>query len=51
MTVEPLKYEKASATQHLAEFGVSAEDIETIYPCSPMQEGILLSQARDTVII
>lgn len=30
-----------------AKFGVSAEDIETTYPCSPLQESLLYSQLRD----
>lgn len=45
VTVEPFKDEKAAASQQLAECGL-VEDVEAIYPCSPMQEGILLSQAR-----
>lgn len=30
-----------------AKFGVLAEDIETTYPCSPLQESLLYSQLRD----
>lgn len=30
----------------LPKIGVSSCDVEDLYPCSPMQEGILLSQAR-----
>ncbi|KAF2463979.1 acetyl-CoA synthetase-like protein, partial [Lindgomyces ingoldianus] len=31
----------------LAKLGVGPEDVEDVYPCSPMQEGILASQSRD----
>jgi hypothetical protein len=31
----------------LPKIGVSVSNIESVYPCSPMQEGILLSQARE----
>lgn len=31
----------------VAIFGISAKDIETIYPCSPLQESLLYSQLRD----
>ncbi|KAI9903483.1 hypothetical protein N3K66_000012 [Trichothecium roseum] len=35
--------------QMLPRLGLSgADEIEEIYPCSPMQEGILLAQAKDT---
>ncbi|KAJ0418108.1 hypothetical protein BJY00DRAFT_315323 [Aspergillus carlsbadensis] len=34
--------------QKLPRYGVSSiEDVEDIYPCSKMQQGVLLSQARD----
>ncbi|PVH90270.1 condensation-domain-containing protein, partial [Periconia macrospinosa] len=32
----------------LAELGVQADDVEDVYPCSPMQEGILASQSKDS---
>ena len=31
----------------LVELGLRPEDVEDVYPCSPMQEGILASQSRD----
>ncbi|KAF2267152.1 acetyl-CoA synthetase-like protein [Lojkania enalia] len=33
--------------KRLAELGISALDIEDAYPCSNMQEGLLLSQTKD----
>ncbi|EAW11679.1 putative nonribosomal peptide synthase [Aspergillus clavatus NRRL 1] len=33
-------------TQRLPELGYQIDSIEDIYPCSPLQEGILLSQTR-----
>ncbi|KAK3290246.1 uncharacterized protein B0H64DRAFT_452780 [Chaetomium fimeti] len=33
--------------QRLQEVGVKLQDIEDVYPCSPMQRGLLLSQIRD----
>ena len=45
-TIDSFKEQRAAAFQHLADLGL-AEDVEAVYPCSPMQEGILLSQARD----
>ncbi|KAK5994353.1 Nonribosomal peptide synthetase dtxS1 [Cladobotryum mycophilum] len=32
----------------IGRIGLQLEDIDDIFPCSPMQEGILLSQTRDT---
>jgi amino acid adenylation domain-containing protein/non-ribosomal peptide synthase protein (TIGR01720 family) len=37
-------------TQLLPGYGVSASDIEDVYPCSPIQNGMLLSQSRATLI-
>jgi hypothetical protein len=31
----------------LQELGLQPDDIEDVYPCSPMQEGILVSQSKD----
>lgn len=31
----------------LNDLSLSIEDVEDLYPCSPMQEGILMSQSRD----
>lgn len=36
-----------SMAKRLTERGISCSDVEDIYPCLPMQEGILLSQARE----
>ncbi|PHH92580.1 hypothetical protein CDD83_6742 [Cordyceps sp. RAO-2017] len=36
----------AFSTGVLAALGASAEDVEDAYPCSPIQEGMLLSQAK-----
>ncbi|KAL3441174.1 hypothetical protein BJX65DRAFT_314060 [Aspergillus insuetus] len=37
--------------QKLPRYGVrSIEDVEDIYPCSKMQQGVLLSQARDPLL-
>ncbi|EAQ90170.1 hypothetical protein CHGG_06789 [Chaetomium globosum CBS 148.51] len=33
--------------QRLQELGVKLQDIEDVYPCSPMQRGLLLSQIKD----
>jgi non-ribosomal peptide synthase protein (TIGR01720 family) len=33
--------------QTLARSGVAPQDVENVYPCSPMQRGLLLSQAKD----
>ena len=33
--------------QRLRDIGVSFIDVENVYPCSPMQRGLLLSQMRD----
>ncbi|KAJ4299243.1 hypothetical protein N0V90_004487 [Kalmusia sp. IMI 367209] len=32
---------------HLSKLGISAVDVESAYPCSSMQEGLLLSQSKD----
>ncbi|KAH8896009.1 acetyl-CoA synthetase-like protein [Thozetella sp. PMI_491] len=34
------------ADDMLSDLGVTKENVEHVYPCSPIQEGILLSQAR-----
>ncbi|PFH58666.1 hypothetical protein XA68_13399 [Ophiocordyceps unilateralis] len=36
----------AFSTNILAAMGASADNIEYVYPCSPIQEGMLLSQAK-----
>ena len=36
--------------QLLPEHGVSASEIEDIYPCSPIQNGMLLSQSKSTLV-
>lgn len=49
-TFEPVKSferDQAASLQYLAENGFSKEKVAGIYPCSPMQEGILMSQAQD----
>lgn len=33
--------------RHLAKLGISDSEIESAYPCSQMQEGLLLSQSKD----
>ncbi|XDG05068.1 hypothetical protein ABKA04_004683 [Annulohypoxylon sp. FPYF3050] len=33
--------------EYLPQIGIEASDIEDIYPCSPIQHGILMSQAKD----
>ncbi|THC98393.1 hypothetical protein EYZ11_002112 [Aspergillus tanneri] len=44
----PISYPRLDelSTQRLPELGYAMEDIEDLYPCSPLQEGILLSQTR-----
>jgi hypothetical protein len=44
----PLTYDdlEVFVTKTLPEIGVSVEDVEDAYQCSPIQRGILLSQAR-----
>jgi amino acid adenylation domain-containing protein/non-ribosomal peptide synthase protein (TIGR01720 family) len=32
--------------ERLADFGASFADVEDVYPCTPMQQGLLLSQTR-----
>ncbi|KAF3492239.1 peptide synthetase [Arthroderma uncinatum] len=46
----PLSYNGLThlTTDVLPHFGISLDDIDEIYPCLPMQEGILLSQIRNT---
>ncbi|KAI0546770.1 hypothetical protein F4679DRAFT_401148 [Xylaria curta] len=34
----------------LPEYGVSASEVEDIYPCSPIQNGMLLSQSKATLV-
>jgi non-ribosomal peptide synthase protein (TIGR01720 family) len=34
-------------TKSLPQVGVAPEDVEDIYPCAPLQEGLLLSQIKD----
>ena len=45
----PLTYEGLSKLNpRLQELGVAAiDDLEDVYPCSPMQQGLLLSQAKN----
>ncbi|KAI4155608.1 MAG: hypothetical protein LQ340_000881 [Diploschistes diacapsis] len=46
----PLSYRELErlTTQSLTKSGITnLEEVEDIYPCSPMQEGLLLSQSRD----
>ncbi|KAF2146957.1 uncharacterized protein K452DRAFT_73175 [Aplosporella prunicola CBS 121167] len=48
----PLLKAPAAATTHflektLPQLGVRAEDVEDVYPCSPMQHGMLLSRASE----
>ena len=47
----PLTYDGlAQMSQRLAQIGVSSlSEVENTYPCSPMQQGILLSQIKDPV--
>ncbi|KAL2132693.1 hypothetical protein VTI74DRAFT_3473 [Chaetomium olivicolor] len=40
-------YGLESLDQRLHEVGVKLSDVEDVYPCSPMQRGLLLSQMRD----
>ncbi|KAI1506851.1 hypothetical protein Ptr86124_014210, partial [Pyrenophora tritici-repentis] len=42
-------YEDLDSFQNdtLAELGVQPEEVEDVFPCLPMQEGILISQSRD----
>ena len=44
-----LTYEELSRLQNelLPEAGVAVVDVQDIYPCSPIQQGILLSQIKD----
>lgn len=36
-----------SMLHHLAKIGISGHEVEDAYPCSSMQEGLLLSQTKD----
>jgi amino acid adenylation domain-containing protein/non-ribosomal peptide synthase protein (TIGR01720 family) len=40
-------YGLESLDQRLRDAGVGLTDVEDVYPCSPMQRGLLLSQMRD----
>lgn len=44
----PTTYEGLALLQEdrLPEMGITVDDIEDIYPCSPMQQGLLISQNR-----
>lgn len=44
-----ITYEGLSRLQHelLPQAGVASSDVEDMYPCSPIQQGILLSQIKD----
>lgn len=45
----PLSYDGIDQlSQHLASLGISSlDEIENVFPCSPMQQGMLLTQLRD----
>ncbi|KAL2812692.1 hypothetical protein BJX63DRAFT_432394 [Aspergillus granulosus] len=48
-----MSYEELSMleVQKMPRYGIcSIEDVEDIYPCSKMQQGVLLSQARDPLL-
>ncbi|KAF5578120.1 non-ribosomal peptide synthetase [Fusarium pseudoanthophilum] len=48
LSLLPLAFKKESqVTQALAELGISADSVEAVYPCSSVQQGILLSQIKD----
>ncbi|KAF5719487.1 non-ribosomal peptide synthetase [Fusarium mundagurra] len=48
LSLLPLAFKKEShVTQSLAELGISPENVEAVYPCSSVQQGILLSQIKD----
>ncbi|KAH6670809.1 nonribosomal peptide synthase [Halenospora varia] len=45
----PLSYEGLDriVTKSLPQVGISADDVEDIYPCAPLQEGLLISQIKN----
>ncbi|KAF5689247.1 non-ribosomal peptide synthetase [Fusarium circinatum] len=44
----PLAFKmETQVTQALAEVGISPDNVEAVYPCSSVQQGILLSQIKD----
>lgn len=47
----PLTYSRLNyfSSKILPERNINPADVEDIYPCSPVQEGILLSQAKDSM--
>ncbi|KAF4429611.1 non-ribosomal peptide synthetase [Fusarium acutatum] len=48
LSLLPLAFKTESqVTQALAELGISPDNVEAIYPCSSVQQGILLSQIKD----
>ncbi|KAF5632266.1 non-ribosomal peptide synthetase [Fusarium tjaetaba] len=48
LSLLPLAFKKESqVTQALTELGISPDKVEAVYPCSSVQQGILLSQIKD----
>ncbi|PNP73839.1 hypothetical protein FNYG_12798 [Fusarium nygamai] len=48
LSLLPLAFKKEShVMQALTELGISPDNVETVYPCSSVQQGILLSQIKD----
>nr|RBQ92261.1 hypothetical protein FVER53263_11762 [Fusarium verticillioides] len=48
LSLLPLAFKKESqVTQALTELGISPDNVEAVYPCSSVQQGILLSQIKD----
>ncbi|KAG5804023.1 hypothetical protein H9Q71_011395 [Fusarium xylarioides] len=48
LSLLPLVFKNESqVTQALTELGISPADVEAVYPCSSVQQGILLSQIKD----
>ncbi|KAF4501274.1 non-ribosomal peptide synthetase [Fusarium agapanthi] len=48
LSLLPLAFKKGSqAMQALNEMGISPDNVEAVYPCSAVQQGILLSQIKD----
>ncbi|KAF4958673.1 hypothetical protein FGADI_2223 [Fusarium gaditjirri] len=48
LSLLPLAFMKEpQVQQNLAEVGVSLDNVEAVYPCSSVQQGILLSQIKD----